>query len=162
MPIFSFEKSIGAVVFNLSGDAPHFLLLQYRGGHWGFVKGHIEKNETDEETLRREAREEANLIDLEILPKFSTSEVYYYQAKEEEAQKRKLANRGTRIFKKVAYYLAKTNQIEIKFSHEHKNFVWLPYDEAFARTTNANSKKVLEKANSFLMTYLPNAKNQVE
>lgn len=162
MPIFAFEKSIGAVVFNLNGEVPRFLLLQYPGGHWGFIKGHIEKGETDAQTLRREAQEETGLIDLDILPKFSASEMYYYQAKRDEAVKRRLNNRGTRIFKKVAYYLARTDHSEISLSHEHRNFVWLEYDQAFDRVTNVNSKKVLEKAQRFLVAHLPNIKFKVE
>ena len=156
MPVFAFEKSIGAVVFCIKDERPYFLLLQYLGGHWGFIKGHIEKGETDEDTLRREAEEETGLNKLEIFPKFSASEMYYYQAKKEEARKRRENNRGTRIFKKVVYYLARTNQTEINLSHEHRNFAWLEYDQAIAQVTNVNSKKVLEKAQRFLTMYLPN------
>jgi 8-oxo-dGTP pyrophosphatase MutT (NUDIX family) len=32
------------------------LLLQ--GGHWDFVKGHVEKNESERETVLRETEEE--------------------------------------------------------------------------------------------------------
>lgn len=156
MPVFAFEKSIGAVVFFLKEQEPYFLLLQYLGGHWGFIKGHVEKGETSEDTLRREAKEETGLDNLEIFPKFSASEMYYYQAKKEEARKRKENNRGTRIFKKVIYYLASTNRTEVSLSDEHRSFIWLPYDQAFERITNDNSKKVLEKAQRFLMAHLPN------
>ncbi len=162
MPIFAFEKSVGAVVFRLDGKVPRFLLLQYPGGHWGFIKGHTEKGEASMETLKREAKEETGIVDLEIFPGFFASEMYYYQAKREEAQKRKVAKRGTRVFKKVIYHLAKTNQAEITLSHEHKDFVWLAYPEALERVTNKNSKKVFEKAGRFLAKHLPNVKFQVK
>lgn len=160
MPIFAFEKSVGAIVFSLKGNTPYFLLLQYPGGHWGFIKGHTEKGETEMQTLLREAQEETGLIDLDVFPNFLASEMYYYRAKREEEKKRKANKCGTRIFKRVVYYLAKTKQHRnrIRLSYEHRSFLWLAYNEAFERITNANSKKVLEKANSFLGQYLSNIK----
>ncbi len=155
MPFFAFEKSIGAVIFVVEKDRPLFLLLHYPGGHWGFVKGHIEKNETDEMTLRREAKEETGLVDLKILPNFLASEIYYYKAKGKEEQKRIKAKRGIRIFKRVVYYLAKTNRTKIKLSNEHQGFVWLDYERALEKISNQNSKKVLKKAQRFLIEYLP-------
>ncbi len=155
MPVFAFEKSIGAVIFIIEKDVPLFLLLHYPAGHWGFVKGHIEKKETNEVTLRREAEEETGLVDLKIMPNFLASEVYYYKARGEEERKRIKAGRGTRIFKRVIYYLAKVNRTKVRLSHEHQGFAWLDYNQALERVSNQNSKKVLEKAQRFLIEYLP-------
>lgn len=164
MDLFSlaFEKSVGAVVYHFSGNEPFFLVLQYRGGHWGFIKGHTEKGETDEQTLRREAEEETGLADLKIIPGFRSGERYYYRAKREEAQKRKLSGRGTRIFKRVVYYLAETEQVQIKLSPEHRNSLWLPYWQAVERVTNRNSQRVLEQAGRFLARHLPKGGFEVE
>jgi 8-oxo-dGTP pyrophosphatase MutT (NUDIX family) len=155
LSFFTFEKSIGAVIFVLEKDRPLFLLLHYPAGHWGFVKGHIEKRETDEMTLRREAKEETGLVDLEILPNFLASEIYYYKARGMEKEKRIKAGREIRIFKRVVYYLAKTNWMKIRLSDEHQGFSWLQYDQALERISNQNSKKVLEKAQQFLTKHLP-------
>jgi 8-oxo-dGTP pyrophosphatase MutT (NUDIX family) len=160
--IFSFEKSIGAVVFRREGERVKYLLLRYPGGHWGFIKGHIEKNETAEETLRREAQEETGITDLKITPDFLGQEKYFYVAKREEKEKRLKASRGWWIFKKVCYYLAETRQTEIVLSHEHRDYIWMEYPQAYNRVTNFNSKKVLEKANRFLVSHLPNSQIQVE
>ncbi len=149
--ILSFEKSIGAVVFRREGEKVKYLLLRYQGGHWGFIKGHVEKNETKEETLHREAEEETGIVDLEIKPGFLGREKYFYVAKNEEKAKRLQVGRGFLIFKKVLYYLAKTEQIKISLSHEHRDYVWMEYNQAYNRVSNLNSKKVLEKANRFLL-----------
>ncbi|MCX6761838.1 MAG: NUDIX domain-containing protein [Candidatus Moranbacteria bacterium] len=149
--IFSFEKSIGAVVFRREGEKVKYLLLLYPGGHWGFIKGHIETNETDEETLLREAQEETGIMDLRIKAGFLGREKYFYVAKNEEKEKRLKAGRGWMIFKKVLYYLAETNQAEIILSHEHRDYIWMEYNQAHNRVSNLNSKKVLEKVNRFLV-----------
>ena len=59
------EKSAGAIIYRKeSVDTAqgkkykiYFLLLHYFSGHWEFPKGHIEKDETEEETLKRETFE---------------------------------------------------------------------------------------------------------
>ena len=56
-----YEKSCGAVVFN--GDT--VLVVKHRAGHVDFPKGHVEENETEEETAIREVKEETN-IDISI------------------------------------------------------------------------------------------------
>ena len=152
--ILSFEKSIGAVVFRREGKKVKYLLLRYPGGHWGFIKGHIEKLESNEQTFRREAREETGIVELKIISGFLGQEKYFYIAKNEEKEKRKKASRGWFIFKKVFYYLAETKQKKIVLSSEHKDYIWMEYAQAYNRVTNFNSKKVLEKANLFLITKL--------
>lgn len=59
-----YEKSCGAVVFNEKGE---ILIVTHRAGHTDFPKGHVERGETEEETARREVKEETN-IDIELLP----------------------------------------------------------------------------------------------
>lgn len=149
--ILSFEKSIGAVVFRREGEKVKFLLLRYPGGHWGFIKGHKERGETEEQTLRREAQEETGITELKIVPGFLGQEKYFYVAKREEKEKRQKAGRGWWIFKKVLYYLAETQQTEIILSHEHRDYIWMEYNQAYNRISNLNSKKVIEKANRFLI-----------
>jgi 8-oxo-dGTP pyrophosphatase MutT (NUDIX family) len=149
--ILSFEKSIGAVAFRRENGKIKFLLLRYLGGHWGFIKGHGENDETDEETLFREAKEETGITDLKIKPGFFGQEKYFYVAKNEEKEKRRKVGRGWWIFKKVYYYLTETNTHEIVLSDEHRDYVWMEYNQAYNRVSNLNSKKVLERANKFLM-----------
>lgn len=56
------EKSCGAVVYRKQHGELGILLIRHKnGGHWAFPKGHVEKNETEEETALREIREETDL-----------------------------------------------------------------------------------------------------
>ena len=44
------EKSVGIVLFRNDSSENEFLLLNYPQGHWDFVKGKVEQNETPHET----------------------------------------------------------------------------------------------------------------
>lgn len=140
-----------------------YLFLHYRpggrfgsnlSGHWDFSKGHVEKDEKDEDTLRREVLEETGITDLVILPNFSTQIRYFYRAGEEEKQKRKKTRKSANVMKKVVYYLAETKTKNIKISSEHIGFEWLGYADALSRITFANSKNILKKADKYLKNVL--------
>ena len=60
------EKSAGAVVFRKEKE-PLYLLLHYEAKHWDFPKGHVEENESDNETVKREVEEETGIKDIEII-----------------------------------------------------------------------------------------------
>lgn len=51
------EKCCGCIVF----DGQRVLLVKQNNGQWGFPKGHVEHDEDEEETARREIQEETNL-----------------------------------------------------------------------------------------------------
>ena len=65
-----YEKSWGAIVYEIRDHHKYFLLVKNKNGkHWGFPKGHIEVGETEEQTAKREIKEETNL-DVKILHGF--------------------------------------------------------------------------------------------
>ena len=64
---FDYENSCGAIVFNENTEK--ILLVKMHNGNWGFPKGHIEKDETKEETAIREVLEETN-VRIKIIPNF--------------------------------------------------------------------------------------------
>jgi len=77
-----FEKSIGAVVFRREKDEIFFLLLQYPSknkNYFAFVKGHQEIGETEEETLKRELKEETGVEEIKIIPGFEEKEEYIFR-----------------------------------------------------------------------------------
>ncbi|HLD48866.1 MAG TPA: NUDIX domain-containing protein [archaeon] len=133
----SSEKSVGAIIF-LRGKEIKYLLLHYESGHWDYVKGHIEKGESEKETLLREAKEEAGLTDLKIIDGFKERIRYFFKAE------------GKLISKEVVFYLAETKTEDIKLSFEHKGFKWLPYADAEKIVTYKNAKELLKKADEFL------------
>jgi 8-oxo-dGTP pyrophosphatase MutT (NUDIX family) len=150
MKIVSFEKSVGAVVFRKENNDILYLLLKSRAGHWTFPKGHTEKGESDEETFRREIKEETCITKLEVIPGFLNRTKYFYVAKGEERQERKGCGRSCRIFKRVYYYLAETEVDKITLCNENVDYAWLTYEEALERVSYSNCKNILIKAHNFL------------
>lgn len=143
------EKSAGAIIYIMKNGNPYYLLLHYPSGHWEFAKGHVEKGESEEETVRREIEEETGIKDLQIVSGFREYTKYFFRKSyglQGEAKKR-----APWVFKLVAFYLAETKTEEVKLSKEHKGFLWLPYQEAVKRLTYKNAKNLLTKANSHLI-----------
>lgn len=66
-------RTAGGIVI---GDSGTILMVRHRVGNgaWLFPKGHIEQDETEEETARREISEEAGITDLELLGDLDTYE----------------------------------------------------------------------------------------
>ena len=132
------EKSAGIVLFRNNSGKNEFLLLNYPQGHWDFVKGKIEQNETSHEASIRETREVTGITNIEFIDGFEESVEYDFRFKKED------------IHKKVIFFLAKTDEKNIKLSHEHNDYLWLGYSDALKKTTFENAKNVLTKANEFL------------
>ena len=132
------QKSAGIVLFRNISNENEFLLLNYPQGHWDFIKGKIEQNETSHETAIRETKEETGITNIEFVDGFEESVEYDFRFKKED------------IHKKVIFFLAKTNEKNIKLSHEHNDYLWLEYNDALKKTTFENAKNVLTKANEFL------------
>ncbi len=136
-----FEKSVGAVIFHKEKGKRKYLLLRYpssREDYWDFSKGHIEKGESEEETLKREVREETGIEKVKIIPDFKEWIKYFF----------KLNNKG--VFKIVTFYLVETDEIDVKISEEHKDYIWVGFDEALNLLKYANAKKVIAMADNFL------------
>jgi 8-oxo-dGTP pyrophosphatase MutT (NUDIX family) len=131
------EKSCGAVIF-IRNNGRRYLLLHYEGGHWDFVKGHVEGNETEKETVLRETQEEAGITDLSFIEGFRHRIGYYYR------------RAGRTVFKEVIFYLLETKTDAVRLSREHVGFDWLSYDRAYARLTYKNAKDTIEKARDYL------------
>jgi 8-oxo-dGTP pyrophosphatase MutT (NUDIX family) len=131
------ERSAGAVIFKKNKET-EYLLLHYEAGHWDFPKGNIEKNEKEEDTIKREVEEETGLKGIKIINDFKEKIHYFYRLK------------GKLISKEVVFYLAETKKVKIKLSFEHIGFEWLCFEKALEKLTFKNSKNILKKANDFL------------
>ena len=132
------ETSAGIVLFRKEGPKNLFLLLYYPSGHWDFVKGKMEKDETIHETAIRETKEETGIIDVKFLDNFEEWIEYNFQYQ------------GELVHKKVVFFLAETNTKNIEISHEHLNYTWMDYNTAIEKTTFGNAKTVLTKAQILL------------
>lgn len=131
------EKSCGAVVFKRDGNRK-YLLLHYEGGHWDFVKGHVEKNESEEDTVRRETEEEVGIKDLEFVEGYRQPISYYYK------------RAGKTVYKEVVFFLVEAHTDSVRLSREHVGYDWLSYDRAYERLTYKNAKDTIRKAHEFL------------
>jgi len=131
------EKSCGAVVFKRNGEI-QYLLLRYGAGHWDYVKGQVEPQESERETVVRELGEETGITDARFVEDFREEISYFYRRE------------GRTVFKEVVFFLIETSQSEVKLSFEHVGYVWLSYEKAMEKLTFANAKKVLARAHEFL------------
>ena len=134
------QTSAGVVLFQNVSSEKLFLLLNYPQGHWDFVKGKIEENETLYETARRETKEETGISNIEFIDGFEENIEYDFKFKRED------------VHKKVIFFIAKTDTKKIRLSHEHNDYLWLGYNDALKKTTYQGSKNVLIKANEFLLS----------
>jgi len=135
------HRSAGAVIFRREKGQILYLLLHYEAGHWDFAKGHIEKGEKTEDTVRRETKEETGIDDIRFIPGFKETIKYWMR-------RRGKAEKG--VLKFVVFYLAETKTKTIRLSFEHTGYMWLPYEEAVKKVTYKNAKDILRKAQQFL------------
>ena len=148
------EKSAGAIIYTVKNGVPHYLLLHYPSGHWEFAKGHIEEGESAEQAAVREIEEETGLKDLKLVPGFKEYTKYFFRKSynlEGEAKKK-----APWVFKLVVFFLGQTETENVKISHEHKGFLWLPYEQAVKRLTYKNAKNLLTKANDYINSKIKN------
>ena len=141
-----YQVSAGIVVYHkldvldASPDKIEYLVLQYSAGHWDFAKGKLEKNETKEQAAVRELQEETGLTDVPLDAGFVQSLEYEFKG-----------YAGAPIHKTVFFFTGRSQKKEpIYLSREHKNYAWLPYDEALKQLTYQNAKDVLIAAHKFL------------
>ena len=120
------EKSCGSLVFR----DDKILIVKHNLGHWDFPKGHVENNETEEETAIREVKEETN-IDIEVDSRYRY--VITYSPK-----------KG--VIKDVVYFLGKATSFNCKNQEEEIELVeFVPISEALEKLTYDNAREVLQK-----------------
>ena len=137
------ERSAGVILFNKT-EGIQFLILKYPSGHWDFVKGNIEEGEKEEETVKRELFEETGINSLQIHQGFNEKVEYNYYKKDRK------------VHKIVSYYLAETDQKEIKLSDEHLDSKWSDYEDLMKLITFENSREILNKGNKLIKNLTKN------
>ena len=131
-----FEKSCGAVVFREDETAKRrYLILKMRKGHFSLCKGHVEGEETEHETARREILEETGL-NVVFLGKFrETIEYSPYSG----------------AMKTVVFFLARTFSETFRAQEsEVSEIFFLPLEEALGTLTFESDREVLRKADAAL------------
>ena len=137
------EKSCGAIIFKKENGIIKYLILHMGLGHHSLCKGHVENNESEEETAYREIKEETSL-DVKIDTNFR--KIITYSPKED-------------VIKDVVFFVAEviSNNIPID-NHDDEviSFEWLEINEAIERLTFESDKSALKEANSYIISRISN------
>ncbi len=129
------EKSCGVIGIKRENEEFKILLLEHQKGHISYPKGHVEENETEEETALREVKEETNL-DVKLISGFR--KVITYSPKEN-------------VLKDVVYFLGSPlNEEVIVQEEEIKSFKWVSFKEVFDLVTHDDDKMLLNEVISYL------------
>ena len=129
------EKSCGAIILRKDTEELQVLLLKHNAGHWAFAKGHVEENETEEQTALREIKEETSL-NVKLDTKFRTT-VKYSPMEDVE--------------KEVVYFLAyKIEGSETPQLEEISEIQWLNLEEAMNTVTYERDKEILQKVEKYI------------
>lgn len=126
------EKSCGAIVYRrFHGNVEVLLIKHINSGHWSFPKGHVEGEETEVETARREIKEETGL---NVIIDQTFRETVSYSPK-----------RDTQ--KIVVYFLAMARNYDfIPQAEEIAEIRWVDIGRATQLLTYENDKTIISKA----------------
>jgi bis(5'-nucleosidyl)-tetraphosphatase len=133
------EKSCGAVVYFKGIEETKYLLLHYEAGHWDFVKGNVEIDESEQETVLRELKEETGIVDAHFVEGFKEKIQYFYR------------RQGDTVQKEVIFFVIQSQTENVQLSFEHIGYIWLNYKDAMEKLTFKNAKDTLQKAQDFLV-----------
>ena len=123
------EKSVGAIVVNQAGL---YLLLNRadkNSDFWEFPKGHQSEGENDIQTLKRELKEETGIEKFELIKSFAGKNEYVSSS-----------TGNTRI---ILLYLIKVPNDKVIISQEHKEYVWVTFDDALTKLNHNKWKEIL-------------------
>ena len=131
------EKSCGTVLFTMKDGKILYLLTQApHDGYCGFPKGHMEGEETEEQTAYRETWEETSI-------RASIDTAF----REETRYMLKNGN-----LKLVVYFLGEYSEQTPKHNEgfERLNYLLLPFEEAHRALTFDNAKDILTRADAYI------------
>ena len=125
------ERSCGALVYRFHENHREFLLIKHRfGGHIGFPKGHMEKNEEPIETAYREIFEETG-IKTYLYPNIKTYSHY---------------DIGMDIHKAVTFFIGRPlNDDIIHQPEEISEAFWCPENQVRNALTHDGTKAVFDR-----------------
>ncbi len=137
-----FEKSCGAILYTIKNGEIKYLLVEEISGRHSFPKGHMEGEETEEETALREIKEETNL-EVKIITDFRVSEQY------NPAEK-------PGVTKQVVYFLAGYAGVEpsVTRPNEVRSLKSLSLEEAIKTIEHENKREFLKQADEYIRSHI--------
>ena len=132
----TYEKSCGGIVYRKFHVNTEILLIKHvKSGYWSFPKGHVENGETEEETAKREIKEETG-IDVYIDSGFRET-VTYSPRKDSK--------------KDVVYFVARARNYDYTPQLEEISDIrWVGIGQAHNLLVYDNDKLIVNKAKSFI------------
>ena len=132
----NYEKSCGAIVYRkYHGNTEILLVRHIKSGYWSFPKGHVEEGETEEETARREIKEETGL---DVLLDTGFRETVTFSPK-----------RNTKTT--VVYFVGMATSHELVPQQEEiSELRWHEIGQAISVLTYENDKMIVSKAKAFI------------
>ena len=133
----NFEKSCGAIVFTRRDGEIFYVVVEEQAGTHSFPKGHMEGDETEIETAKREIFEETGLRP-RFVEGFRMSEEFFPAEKP-----------GTR--KQVVYFLAEFgDEPIIPRENDVRKVMLATYDETLRLIKFEGTRRILAGAHGFL------------
>ena len=130
------EKSCGVITYIVINNENNYLLVEQNNGFTCFPKGHVENNETEEETALRECYEETGLKP-QLIKGFKESIDYYMP--------------DCDAMKEVVFFIGKIDKLDYhKQEKEIKDIKLCKYEEAYHYLMFDNWQELLFKANEFI------------
>ena len=125
------------VVFTRKENNIYFAIVKSLEGYYGFPKGHIEGNETEEETALREIYEEIG-IRAQIITGFRTIDEHPVPNKKD-------------VIKRIIYFVAEYDKQQLCYQEDELEGAYLmTYEEAMDAFQFESSKRILNEAKKFI------------
>lgn len=119
-----------------------FVLFSMGGEHFGFPKGHTDVGESEEETARRELKEETGIVEIDISNSKSFMQGYTFEKE------------GKMIDKTVKYFLGfvpnMSGKTDENFLHEINQIKWVNFNELLELFTFQNAKDLAKEVFTYL------------
>jgi len=133
------EKSCGAVVFTRENGTLQYVIIRSPEGICGFPKGHMEDEETEQETALREIKEETGL-NVVLVDGFRITDEHPH-----------IREGRKPVLKKIVYFLAEfKGQSLVAQENEVSEIGLMTYKDAIASFQFESSVRILNEADRFL------------
>jgi len=130
------EFCAGGVVYCRDKDDYKFVLILDAYGKWTLPKGHIEKEESQEQAAVREIKEETGLKDVQIGEKIGETDYEVHQPQKPA------------FFKRIYFYLMETDfqPLTPQEGEEVQDVCWATREEALSKISYENVIKIFQIA----------------